>query len=160
LQERLASEDLRVGILDPLPHDVFVGQVECVSQIKQAGDQSGWGRRSSGTGDEALNGRWYPKWTLPLWELILPSTSDKDGPGIHGLKRVSLLRFFRVCRLKMKFPPRSGLTEKATKIRRMAAAAASSTTHNHHPQLLTRETSCVGLTNRNATSTQISVIAI
>jgi len=41
LQERLASKDLPVGILDPLPHDFFVGQVEGMLQIKQACDQAG-----------------------------------------------------------------------------------------------------------------------
>jgi hypothetical protein len=40
LQERLASEDLPIGVLDPLPHDLLIRQVKCVLQIKQARDQA------------------------------------------------------------------------------------------------------------------------
>jgi hypothetical protein len=40
LQECLAREDLPIGVLDPLPHDVLIRQVKCVLQIKQARDQA------------------------------------------------------------------------------------------------------------------------
>jgi hypothetical protein len=40
LQDRLANEDPPIGILEPLPHDLLGGQVECVLQIMQICNQT------------------------------------------------------------------------------------------------------------------------